>query len=282
MTSMLLWTFATIIVTASLGVNFTIQTFVKMFGQSVEIYPSWLVECHYAYYWFSAVLLVLLDKFSADFLKRTYMQDLQWMVDKVLLAHIATVVPLRLLGIPWQIAYGGSFVLTVVAPVAFASWYYPRWLKKQETEVIGAASIADIAKGCETVQRFLDYFPAARLYVFDNKIKNNSAICLFQIRRKRHEREGLMEDILLQIPVDLKRLQPVEKDVKLSRYLFYEEDQRASAFHLPEPTLDDLQTFEAPPDEFSLDKIDSALYRHPSLTDVPLPIAARQVEYEVI
>lgn len=282
MTSTLLWVYATIVVTGSLGVNFTIGAFVKMFGQNVELYPPWLLECHYAYYWFSVVLLALFDKFSANFLKSTYMEDLQWMVDKVLIVHIATVIPLRLLGFHWLAVYGGSFVVTVVAPVAFASWYYPRWLKKQESEVINSASIIEIAKQSQAVQMFLKLFPAARMYVFDNKLKHDRATCLMQMRRKRHERDGLLEDVLLQIAVDLKGLKPIEKDVKLSRYLFYEEDGRSSALHLPEPTLDDADTFNAPPDDFSLDKIDSAPYRHPSLVEAPLPIAARGVAYEVV
>ncbi len=282
MTSTLIWVYITIVVTGSLGADFMVRTGMAMFGHQVEIYPSWLLECHYAYYYFSAVLAFLLDKFSSPFLSKNYMQDIQWMVDKVFIAHIVTVIPMRLLGVYWLAAYGGSLIVAVVIPVAFAWWYYPRWLKKQESEVINAESMVEIAKQSQVTQTFLEMFPAARIYVFDNKARNDRATCLFLMRRERIERDNLLEDVLLQIPIDLKQQAPIEKDARFLRYLFYEENGAASAFHLPEPTLDNPDSFDAPPDRFSLDKIDSAPSRHPSLKDAPLPIAAREVEFQIV
>lgn len=290
MTAMLIWIYVSVVVASSFCANRMIEIGVKMGGPTLahsdtsgyQLYPDWLVECHYSYFWFSAVLYCLLDHFSSKLDRYNILEDLQWMVDKVLIAHIVTVVPLRLLGVPWQLAYGGSLFVTVAAPVGFATWYYPRWLKKQEAEVFDAKSIVEAAKKSDGVLRFLAMYPTVSQYVFDNKLRNQNAVCLMQMRRLRPERDGLMEDILLQIPIDLKTLQPVEKDLKFSRYLFYEQEDRSSAFHLPDPTLDDVNTFDDPPDAFSLDKIDSALYRHPSLMDAPLPIAAREIEHEKV
>ncbi|MBZ0258005.1 hypothetical protein K8I31_18210, partial [bacterium] len=264
MTAMIIWVYVSIVVASSLGANYMIEMWVKLAGPTIvhsdtsgyQLYPDWLVECHYAYFWFSAVLHYLLDHFSSKFEKYNPLQEIQWMVDKVLIAHIVTVIPLRLFGVPWQLAYGGSLLVTVVAPVGFATWYYPRWLKKQETEVFDAKSIVKAAKKSDGVLRFLAMYPAVSQYVFDNKLRNQNAVCLIQMRRSRPERDGLMEDILLQIPVDLKTLQPIEKELKFSRYLFYQVDERTSAFHLPDPSLDDVNSFDDPPDEFSLDKID--------------------------
>lgn len=279
---MLIWVFLCIVVGSSLQINYVMEAFIRMGGglamadtSRFVLYPDWVEELHYAFFWFSAILRTLMNVFWPAADRRSYMEDLKDMITWVMLAHAVSVLILRMLRVPWWFAYPGSALVTVAAPVWIASLWRPRHLKRLESEQLSGDSIRKIAERSDLTLRFIRLLPPGAVFVVDNAVKNEHATCLFLHRRPRMERPGLREDLILQMPIDLKELRPIEDGAVLTRYLFYSHEEGVSAVHLDGPDLSDPASLDAPIDAFTLDKIDSAAPRHPSIEDAPLPLVVR-------
>mgnify|MGYP006271456443 CR=1 FL=1 len=285
------WLWLTIWVGSSLMINYTIEAFVTGMGGSMgytsggyQLYPSWLVEAHYAYFWYAAVLRWLMNHFGDPTatldLNRVGVNEFKGMISYCLGAHIVASLVLRLLGVYWFFAYVAPFAVTVLLPVGILQLTLPYFNKRGEQDRINPAQLGEIAQSHPAAQRFLAAFPHAAAYVYDQARRFDQAFCLWLARFERDELPGLQEDIVLEIPVHMGERRVIEESIVLSRYLFLEGQEGAAVHHLPTPTLETLETCRQPLDPFDIDKIESAVYRHPSLQEIPLPLATRGVSYE--
>lgn len=273
-----------VVVTSSLLIWFILRAFT-----GVSVYPTWLIEAHLAFYWFYIVLQSLVDFFrtggrllASGFEKRTYHENLWFLCDKLFFAHLISTIAMRLSGIHFLIAYPGSLVVTVLIPLPIALKLYKRWQVVKESERIPAKILVDIARSHNEINAFLENYPDSTAYVADFAKKNQQATCYFVARRDRPEREDLAEDLIAVVSVDMKQRRITEAGVQYIRYLFYEYEDGVAVHHLPEPSPEHPERFDAPPDDFTLDKIDSAGPRHPTLKYAPLPIVTHNSAFERI
>jgi hypothetical protein len=284
---MLWWVYISIVVFASLVINFTIAFFVGMLGGATgvggagfQLYPDWLVELHIAYFWFALIAKWLLDVFCNPVRvldrRKVNIEELRGMISYVMLAHMISTGALRLLGVHWMYAYPIPFAVTVIAPVMIARAALPLWNKRQEEERLSEDAIRAIAEGGNLARQFMRAFPQAQAVVYCNERKNATAFCVFWTRNERDDLPGLREDTVLEVPVDMRKRE-VAGDGVLSRYIFLSNDAGTAVQHLPPPHPENLDAPSAPLDAFTLDKMNSAMYRHPHLEEAPLPLVTREL-----
>lgn len=194
-----------------------------------------------------------------------------------MLAHILLTGALRLGGVHWIYAYPIPFAVTVIAPVMIARAMLPFWNRRQRQERLSPDEMRAIAKTGELAKKFLHAFPQAKSIPYGGERKNATAFCVFWIRFERAELPGLREDITLEVPVNTRKRQ-VAGDGILTRYLFLSADTGTAVHHRPPPIPEELSAAISPLDPFTLDKIGSAMYRHPSLEEAPLPYVTRNRE----
>lgn len=291
------YVFFFVVISMEIGVGWTIYVYTGMAGKPFNVYPAWLWEVFFSFYWFSFVFKSLNKKYFDVTQPRTFVWELKPLAGWVLIIHFfsayfLTFAILPLMGISLLprvlIAYLGSYLLTVSVPMQLALVLYPRFQKKLESERITAERIRSIALQSPSVQRFVERYPNYLTYVYDNVLKNQTATCLFLYRQPRAERDRLYEDIVLEIPIDMKSKTPVERRVKNTHYIFLNGaessavlhfpgddsrgDQATGGSHTPYPSLD----------EDTLRRFDSLMERFPLLDKIPFPLAVRGVPYELV
>lgn len=277
---MLWWVLINIWLISSLCINYVIEAFVGMQSPVFILYPDWLEELHYATLWFMH-LFNQVTRFYCDptrVLKPGEPDFSEWKFVGVygfLLCLVATL-GLRLTGIGYAAAYGIPFVVCVVIPV-LASWiYFPIWLMHYKSERISASRLIAMAASHPAVCRFMDQFPHAVTYVYNNRNRNDQAVCLWHARRERSDREPIGEDILLEAFVNMKTMQVIEGGIALTRYLYREDDEGTAVFTLPPPAIETLGAVNEKLDDFTLDKMEAAVPRFPLLGEYPLPLVVNK------
>ena len=89
-----------------------------------------------------------------------------------------------------------------------------------------------------------------------------------------------MEDVLLELPVDMKTKQPLESNALSMRYIFESSENGSSIYHLDEGKSFEEYDLYARLDENTLNRFDSQIDRFPSLEAAPFPLAIRDRIYE--
>ncbi|MEW6236607.1 MAG: hypothetical protein AB1656_14580 [Candidatus Omnitrophota bacterium] len=294
---MRLWPiFVLIVIACSLIVSFTIAAFVGAFDPRAislgivkiypplslpTLYPPWFVELHLAVFWFTAVFGSLKHRFCDITKPDSMLWKLAPKVPYWVNAHIVLTLILRaVFNQGLIVSYIGGWFAAVYVPIKIAIYRYPRTQKKLESIQISAQQAKEIALKNEAVQAFLAHFPAARFYVFDHAVKNQVGTCVFLQRKRRRERDGLLEDITLEVSIDLDRCETLRGKEIISHYIFLTNGEASSVVELPPLKIEALDEWDAPLDSFTLDKLDTAFDRYPSLRDAPLPVASRKAVYE--
>jgi len=251
-------------------------------ARGAPLYPSWVVELHYAFFWFSGVFHSLRHEFHDITKKKSdFEQDMRWMVGYLFYAHILTALVLSLqFEIHVVIAYGGSLVVTIMLPIFIAKYLiHPYWKKRKRSEKQSPQTIAKIALATEVALEFAEKFNPIQTFVFDHLRENQTATCLLLHRCERPERNGLFEDRILQIPIDMKRKQAYTDNAKLIRYIFEDTEDQSAVIELEVPNNWQSIDFDQPLEAITLQQMDQAFPRYPTLHRAPLPIAVRQVDF---
>ncbi len=246
------------------------------------LYPDWFLELHLAFFWFSGVFHSLTHEFHDISKKKSdFEKDMRWLMGYVFYAHVISALVLSLgLQVHFIAAYLGSLVVTVMLPTFTAKYFvHPYWKKRLKSERLTANTICEFASATETAQKFLRRFTPVEAFVFDHLRENQTATCLLLNRIERPERDGLFEDRILQIPVDLNQQIALDGNEKFIRYLFEDFEGQSAVLELDVPIEWQRIDFDQPLDSITLEQMDQAFPRYPSLQHAPLPIAIREVQY---
>ncbi len=285
-----LWpVFVFVIVASSFIINFVIAAFVGAHGggggvftmyfiggKIPSFYPPWLFELHLAFFWYSAIYGSLKRKFC-DVTRGSNLWEMASLIPKLLLPYLGISLLARFaLDQSILVAYGVTWFLCVFLPMYIAIYLYPRKQAKLEEERIAPEKIQNIAEQHPLAQRFFSHYPEKRVDIIDNQRKKNVAICVFSHRISRPERAEMQEDLVLEIPVDLKARIPLEEQGNISRYIFYTNENRSAVIELDDKRILTLDERKKSLDEFTLSRYDTAFERFPSLLDNPLPVAVRR------
>jgi hypothetical protein len=276
---------ALVIVTTQISVGLIFRAL------GVNLFPLWLLEILFSFYWFAGLFFSLNRKFFDVTKDRTYIWDLKPMLGYVFSIHLVTayvlsfgIIPLfnAHWGLRLLIAYPVCYVFTFAIPMQLAVIYYPKFLKKMEEERIDPKVIRNIALQCNAAQAFTYAFPDYKSYVCDNAFKNQYASCLFVHRKHRPEYEGVSEDAVIEIPVDMSSRQPQCTRIKTQRYMFQIQNDKSAVYQLPCDDIIKQHQDNAPLDENIMEKFDASFYRFPSLLDAPFSLAIRDAAFEQV
>lgn len=286
----MLYLFFFVVVSIEICVGWTIYVFTGMRGTPVNVYPAWLWEVLFSFYWFSFVFKSLNKKYFDVTQTRSYVWELKPVATWALSAHFVFVYLLSMAILPLMgvallprvlIAYLGSYIACVAIPMQLALWLYPRYQKNLESDRIPAAQIRDMALRCPAAQAFIQRHPNYLTFVCDNANKNEVASCLLLDRRSRSEREGFMEDVVLEIPVDMQNKAPIEEKIKASHYVYRNGTEGSAVLHLSEREIPGAVDRAPEPLDFDLlRRFDSLMERFPLLDKIPFPLAVRNTPYE--
>ncbi len=259
-------------------------------GEPTWVFPFWLTEMMISFYWFGLLYWFLKSRINQEEISQGYQRLLIKLTGALFGLHIIEAFLLSLVILPMfcsmpirlLIAYPGTALVTLLIPLALTPMTYNRWAKKQASERIRPTKIRSLALRNPKAQRFIELFPECQTYIYDHKVENKVAACLFLHRQYRPEREGLMEDITLEIPIDMKTKLPIDNRTSILHYIFTMDEQSSSIMHLdyddPLAACKDQTTL----DEKLLDKFDMQMDRFPSLQDAPFQLAIRKTTFEKI
>ncbi len=255
------------------------------------VYPWWLWELIFSFYWFSAVFHSLNKNYLDPTSPRTFLWDLKPMIAWVFSIHLVAGYAISF-GIlcPMQVSFGGraliaylgSYVAIVAIPMQLAVIFYPKIQKKLESQRADPRMIQSLAMQCGEAQDFCQRFSPIRTFVSDHAWKNQIATCFLAHRFPRRERDGLWEEVVLAIPVDMSRKKGLGERIQVDRYLFQVEEGRSTVFHLPVENWMEEHARPKPLDSDTLNKFDTLLDRFPTLEEMPFPLAVRKVAFERI
>ncbi len=283
----MLFVFCFVIVTMEIVVAATIMMFTGL-----NVFPAWLWEVLFSFYWFAGALGSLNRKFC-DLTKHrsNFIWDLKPMIGYVFMTHLVTAYLLTfailpILSVNWGlrllIAYPVCYIFTVAIPMQLAVIFYPKFQKKMESERIDPKIIRDTALQCDAAQAFIDAFPDCKTYVCDKAFKNQYASCLFVHRKQRPEYEGITEDAVIEIPVDMNSRQPQCARIKTQRYIFQTQNDKSAVYQLPCDDIIKQHQDDAPLDGDIMEKFDASFYRFPSLHNAPFSLAVRDAAFEQV
>lgn len=278
-----------VVISIFLTIEYLIFAFALTRGERLIIYPAWLNEIMIGFYWFAFVywfarLRVANDEKRSEYKEFIIEKTGVWFCVHVVSAYVFSFALLyqQPALVRYPVSYLGTFVLTMILPVLYYRYRFPRWQAKLESNQLSLSSLRKIALRCEDARRFVELFPSHRVFVYDNKVKNTVATCLLAHRTYRTERPDLQEEITLEIPIDIKKKRPVESGVKRSRYIFQTDDELGTVMHLHDTEQWDLHRSYDPLDQDTLRKFDTMINRFPSLRVTPFPLAVRKVPFEMI
>lgn len=266
-----------------------VLAFNELYGKM--LYPWWLWDIFVSFYWLTAVFGSLNHNYLDTTKPRTFIWDLKPLIAWLfcihwVVAYVTSLAILAPLGVPWWlrwiIAYPGTYVFTVAIPMQIAVIVYPRYQKKQIEERIDPGEIRALAMQCDEASEFVKQFPDSKAFVVDNAFKNKVATCLFLHRKTRPEMEGLWEDAVLEIPVDMTRYEPLREKIKAQRYIFQIAEGQSAVYHLPIDDFINRHVDSQRLDDDTLAKFDSSLFRYPSLETTPFSLAIRDVPFEAV
>ncbi len=279
---MLLWLLIAIGIAGSLIANFTIIGFVGAYGGQVELYPPWVVELHLNFYWFSYLFMA----FNRKFFHVTTQKDYSFLKPVFQYSYSLNLIASFMLRFAFNqsilVSYIATFVVLMWIPILLTILYRPYWEKRQESARIDEKQLKSIALQHEMAYRFTELYPDYKCFVIDYAVKNEVATCLFLHRRNRDDLPGLQEDVILEIPIDIKKKIPLKGREQIQRYIFRQGEGASAVMPLPMEDPFNTEEIVKPLDQYILDQFDTIFNRFPSLEITPLPIASRNTLYQEV
>ncbi len=257
-----------------------------MTGTLHELAPYlWILEVGAALVWFALSFAILRRTIWDVTIRRTIMWDIKQIVAILFMLHIAIAFLLRF-------SYHQNLLFSYLAPLAlfviFPITAYPLlrtlFIKLSRSRRLGAERIKTIAFNTNAAQQFLKKYPDSRIYIYDHDRKHQIGVCLLQYRRARNERPDLYEDLLLEIPVNLQQKSVIEGKERFMRYIFQPYREGSIIMELPDemPELDNSSNESNSLDQQVLSHFDGIMNAFPSLEQSPLPIAIRNIPFEMV
>jgi len=254
-----------------------------------SVIPIWLVELILSIGWFIFQYFFIKWIIRLSILSKGYFQEYKTLLvwgyqAQIIAATILRLYVLRDANIAYfhklGISYLGTCVVFLALPMAGIWIFHPLFHPKKEGMKWDAKTIKKIALQCVQAQQFCEQYPNCRVYVFEHAIKDRYVQSVFAQRLRRHEREGLFEDRLLEIPVDWKKRTVWEEEIRSRRYIFQSGENGSAVLELlaeePWPRKDE------PLEEEWLQRFDDSFNRFPSLDSAPLPAAIQPSAYEIV
>ena len=249
--------------------------------RGIVIYPVEIVEVQLSFYWFSLVFHYLNTYFHDIAGTRSELTDISPVLSCLFVAHMISAYIMRFgLNLHYIYSYFGSFLAIIVIPLPIISFLYRRYRKAQKNVQVPAIKVKNSALQNPVAEAFVQQYPSIRTFVYNHLRENQTARCLFLHRRRRDEKPDLYEDILLEIPVDLKSLQPLPGQERVTNYLFQTTHEASAVLEQPLDEAWHPLALEKPLDADTLEKMDYLIPRYPSLLDKPLPLVIRNFQVE--
>ncbi len=257
-----------------------------MTGTLHELKPYlWILEVGAALVWFALSFAILRRTIWDVTTRRTIMWDIKQVVGFLFVLHIAVAFLLRFY---YKQDLLFSYLSPLVLFVAFPLITYPLlktlFIKLSKSRRLSAERIKTIASNTNAAKQFLLKYPGSKIYIYDHDRNHQVGVCLLQYRRTRDERPDLYEDLLLEIPINLKQKRVVEGKENFMHYIFQPYREGSIIMELP----DDIpQIYNSSDESNSLDQqvlshFDGIMNAFPSLEQSPLPIAIRNIPFEMV
>lgn len=263
------------------------------FGMFFGEFPLsvWGVELLVSPLWFVVLFRSINRSFFDVTKKRGFIWEIKPLIAWLYSINIATTYMLSWVVLPLftdrsivriPVAYVGSYCLFFLLPTYAILWFYPVWQKRLEQERLTPGEIYSMAMQSDAARQFARWFPDHTAYIIDNAMRNRVSTCLLLHRKHRPEIDGLMEDAVLEVPIDLESRQVLHNQIKQSRYIFRDSPDASSLLHLDETPewRHHRQTIRL--DDSILNRFNSLVDRYPTLADAPFQIAIRKKEFEVV
>ncbi len=287
---MMIWIFFAVVIAGSLIAQYTISAFVVVYGGAlgiqagnISLYPPWLVELHISFFWYSWVFSALNRRLFDITKKNTYKWDVKSYVGKLFFAYLVISNTLRFaLGFDILISYLITLLVVIVIPLYLAFLFHPVMERHEAKSRITGKEMKEIALKNPLACQFMAHYPQSKTYIFENQNKHDIGTCILLFRREREERNEIWEDILLEIPIDMKKKEPLNGSEKFHRYIFSHAEEGSCVLELSPEGILERDVIDKPLEKFDLDRFDSLFARFPPLQEIPLPIAVSGESYEVV
>ena len=257
-----------------------------MTGTLHELAPYlWILEVSAALVWFALSFAILRRTIWDVTIRRTIMWDIRQIVTLLFALHIAVAFLLRFY---YKQDLLFSYLSPLVLLVAFPLIAYPLLrsllIKLFQSRRLSAERIMAIASTTDAAKQFLQKYPDSRIYIYDHDRNHKVGVCLLQYRRTRDERPDLYEDVLLEIPINLKQKRVVEGKERFTHYIFQPYREGSIIMELPDdiPQIYNYSNESNSLDQQVLSHFDGIINAFPSLEKSPLPIAIRNIPFEMV
>lgn len=260
-----------------------LATVMMVRGYGDQGIPVWFVELQISYFWHSLVFLVCVWSYSTHAKHHVFLRGQQLFIGWLFTFYVAVVLILRFwLDVYYMIAYPVPVLFCIYIPLYVYLAVYPVYAKRADFEKINPNQLFQLTKKSPQVLAFLQCFAAVKVYAYQIERKHREAKCVLMHRRHRDEREGLVEDIVMEVTIDMDANPPEIIQEELTRYLFLAGDEGSAVIHIETDHDIRQEEFEKPLDNMKLIQIDSAFERYPLLGELPLVLTTVNGAYREV
>ncbi len=277
-TSTFLWFWGAAVAFGALAAHTIISVFTYQ-----PFLPQWGVMAAVSYFVFSfvfrAINLRYLDPARFDSQKDVdYKPAARWCFMAFMLAVI---VCHFWAGLPYIPTVIGAFVGCIVVPMPIYGFWGRRRIHKADTQALSPREIAGAASGHPDVFRFLSFAGELSLFITDLKWRNREARCLY-LHRVPYPEKGVTLDMCLEVMVEIRTCKMVSKPSVMQAYFHLPDNEGTCVLTLDiGPRLPESLTCPVP-SENDLVRLHGSPARFPDLSELPLPVAARKVEFDLM
>lgn len=245
--------------------------------------PGWFIELQVSYFWHSFVFLICARLYSIHAERHLFLRGKQLFMGWLFTFYVAVVLILRFqMDVYYLVAYPVPVVVCIYIPLYLYLAVYPVYARRADLVKINPKRLIQLAKESFQVRAFLQCFADVKMYAYQIERKHHEAKCVLMHRRQRDERDGLFEDIVMEVTIDMDAKPPEIVQEELTRYLFLEGEEGSAVIHLETDHDIRLEAFEKPLEKMSLMQIDTAFERYPLLGDLPLVLTTVNGAYQEV
>lgn len=256
---------------------------VGLYYVGTKVLPPWLLETMLAAGWFVLLYFILKWLVRLSILSASFLGEYKSLILWGFQLNMATTFVLRYFyQIEILISYLIPFLAFYICPFILAAFHHYYKKKRAAKEGLSPRKIKQIALKNERIQKFLQRYPESSIYVINNMKKHRFCRLICHYRRKRNEREALHEDLNLEVPIDMKKQQIVDEQMRFSHYLFQNEEHGSSILEMAESSTHMIELDDSPLQDDIIQMFDELFPRFPLLDFIPLPVALHKGGFQRI
>ncbi len=256
---------------------------VGLYYVGTKVLPPWLLETMLAVGWFVLLYFILKWLVRISLLSAAFLAEYKRLILWGFQLTIATTFVLRYFyQVEILISYLVPFLAFYICPFILAALHHHHKNKTANKEGLSARKLKQLALKNERIQTFLQRYPESSMFVIDNMKKHRFCRLICHYRRTRNEREELQEDLNLEVPIDMKKQQIVDEQMRFSHYLSQNEENGSSVLEMAESPNHMIELDDMPLENEIIQKFDELFPRFPLLDFIPLPVALHKGGFQRI